>query len=80
MLSRILRPPSCALFPVLLSLLLVAALALPTTVRGQGLQVGGGYTHVTGNSEPMALMFAVRGISQSEYVAQACSILTRRVV
>ena len=49
MLSRMLRPPSCALFPVLLSLLLMAALALPTTVRGQGLQVGGGYTHVTGN-------------------------------
>ena len=49
MLSRILRPPSRLLFPVLLLLLLVAALAQLPTACGQGLQVGGGYTHVTGN-------------------------------
>src|SRR5262245_22445621 len=50
MLSGILRPPSRQLFPVLLLPLLMAAFALPPTALGQGLQVGGGYTHVTGNS------------------------------
>jgi opacity protein-like surface antigen len=49
MLSRILRPPSRLLFPVLLLLLLVTAVALPPMTHAQGLQVGGGYTHVTGN-------------------------------
>jgi hypothetical protein len=47
MLSRILRPASHALFPVLL--LLFVAAALGSTADGQGLQVGGGYTHVSGD-------------------------------
>jgi opacity protein-like surface antigen len=37
------------LFPVTLLLVLVPIFALPPTGRSQGLQVGGGYTHVTGN-------------------------------
>ena len=49
MLSRMLQHPSRLLFQVLLLLPLAAAFALPPTGRAQGLQVGGGYTHVTGN-------------------------------
>ena len=40
---------SRALFPALV-LLFLAAFALATTARGQGLQVGGGWAHVTGNN------------------------------
>ena len=58
MLSRTLRPPSRASFPVLL-LLLVAGSVLPSVTCGQGLQVGGGYTHVTGDQGTNG--FDVRG-------------------
>jgi len=41
---------SCrALFLVLVLLLLLATFALPPMVHGQGLEVGGGWAHVTGN-------------------------------
>ena len=39
----------CSLL-VFLPLLLVATFALSPTARGQGLQVGGGYTHISGNN------------------------------
>jgi outer membrane protein OmpA-like peptidoglycan-associated protein len=49
-LDRIPWVSSRALFPLLVLLLLLATFALSPTVRGQGLQVGGGYTHVSGNN------------------------------
>jgi len=58
MLSRVLRPPSRALFPLLL-LLSIAEFAWPSTTCGQGLQVGGGYVHVT--ESPGTNGFDVRG-------------------
>jgi hypothetical protein len=48
-LDRICWASSRALFPLLVLLLLLATFALFPIVRGQGLQVGGGYTQVTGN-------------------------------
>jgi hypothetical protein len=48
---------SRALFPLLVLLLLLATFALSPTVRGQGLQVGGGYAHVNKGTDG----FDVRG-------------------
>jgi outer membrane protein OmpA-like peptidoglycan-associated protein len=50
MFYRILGPSIRALFPVLVLLLFLEAFVLSTAAHGQGLEVGGGWAHVTGNN------------------------------
>jgi OmpA family len=50
MVDRIRWAFSRALFPLLVLQLLLATFVLSPTVRGQGLQLGGGYTHISGNN------------------------------
>jgi opacity protein-like surface antigen len=48
MLTRFLLASTGRFFPVALLLFFLAAIALPPTSSGQGLEVGGGWAHVTG--------------------------------
>ena len=48
--NRIPSVSSRALFPALFLLLVLQAFTLATPARGQGLEVGGGWAHVTGNN------------------------------